>query len=341
MKAVYYNAPEDFVVKEVEKPQIKENQVLIKVYACGVCKTDAHIHKGEFISQFPLIPGHEFVGEVVEVGNNVSGIIIGDRVSADNTVLCGHCYYCQRNEPLFCENFYSLGVTGPGGFAEFVAVNADKVFPIGDLPYDEGAFIEPTACAIHGTDVIQTQTGDDVVLFGAGPTGLILAQLLKHSGASNLVVVASDPQKLALAKEFGADYTILMDRSDYSKHESELKQLFPKGFDIVIDATGAPSVMQTLTKHAKYGAKVVIYGVASEHDRISISPYEVFSKELKIIGSFAQTHCFDRAIKVIQKGIVNVKPLITHRFKLDDFAQAIDQVSNGKGHVKVVIDCAE
>lgn len=338
MKAVYYNAAEDFSVKEVEKPSIKENQVLIKVNACGVCKTDVHIHQGEFIAKFPLIPGHEFVGVVVDKGEVVTGINLGDRVAADNTVLCGHCYYCQRNQPLYCENFHSLGVTGPGGFSEFVAVNADKVFQIGDLPFDEAIFIEPTACAVHGTDVIQVQTGDDVVLFGAGPTGLIMAQLLKHSGAGNLVVVASDPKKLDLAKELGADYTILMDRHDYSKHENELKQLFPKGFDIAVDATGAPEVMQTLTKHAKYGAKVVIYGVASEHDRISISPYEVFSKELKIIGSFAQTHCFERAIKVIKNGIVDVKPLITHRFQLDDFDKAMEQVDRGRGHIKVVIE---
>jgi D-arabinitol dehydrogenase (NADP+) len=338
MKAVYYNAPENFSVKEVERPVIKKNQVLIKVNACGVCKTDVHIHQGEFIAKFPLIPGHEFVGEVVELGEEVSGLSLGDRVAADNTVLCGHCYYCKRNQPLYCENFHSLGVTGPGGFSEFVAVNADKVFAIGDLPYDEAIFIEPTACSIHGTDVIQVQTGDDVVLFGAGPTGLIMAQLLKNSGAGNLVVVASDPKKLALAKELGADYTILLDRNDYSKHEGELKQLFPKGFDIVVEATGAPEVTQTLTKHAKYGAKVVIYGVASEHDTITISPYEVFSKELKIIGSFAQTHCFDRAIKVIKNGIVNVKPLITHRFELEDFDKAMEQVDTGKGHIKVVIE---
>ncbi|WP_209123964.1 zinc-dependent alcohol dehydrogenase family protein [Alkalihalobacillus sp. BA299] len=341
MKAVYYSAPEKFSVKPVTKPVIQENQVLIEVTSCGVCKTDAHIHQGEFIANFPLIPGHEFVGKIVEVGSAVTSLSVGERVAADNTVLCGHCYYCQRNQPLYCENFYSLGVTGPGGFAEFVAVNADKVFPIGNLHFDEAIFIEPTACAIHGTDVVDVQTGDDVVIFGAGPTGLIMAQLLKYSGAGNLVVVASDPNKLELAKELGADYTILMDRNNYSAHEDELKKLLPKGFDIVVDATGAPVVMQTLTKHTKHGAKVVIYGVASEEDTITVSPYEIFSKELKIIGSFAQTHCFDRAIKVIKNGIVDVKKMITHRFSLDEFGKAMQQVDSGKGHIKVVIDCKE
>ncbi|MFH1539866.1 MAG: alcohol dehydrogenase catalytic domain-containing protein, partial [bacterium] len=128
MKAVVYSEPRKFEVKDIPYPALKENQVIIKVKACGVCKTDLHIHNGEFISQFPLTNGHEFSGLIEEIGSDVIAFAKGDRVVADNTVLCGECYYCRRNQPLFCENFYSLGVTGPGGFAEYVVVNQDKVF---------------------------------------------------------------------------------------------------------------------------------------------------------------------------------------------------------------------
>ncbi|UOF90413.1 zinc-dependent alcohol dehydrogenase family protein [Fodinisporobacter ferrooxydans] len=338
MKAVLYEKPLEFSVKEVENPEIKDQQVLIEVKACGVCKTDVHIHHGEFISGFPLVPGHEFVGEVVKVGAAVKDFKPGDRVAADNTVLCGHCYYCRRNQPLFCENFYSLGCNGSGGFAEYVVVNHDKVFPIGDLSYDEAVMIEPTACAVHGIDVIDVKPGDDILMFGAGPTGIVLAQLLKHAGAANLVVVASDKTKLDLIKKLAADNVIVMDRSDYSKHETEIKSLFPKGFDIIVDATGAKEVIEHCPQFAKYGAKIVIYGVAEENDRISISPYEIFRKELKIIGSFAQTHCFDRAIKFIQNGIVKVKDIVTNRYSISEFDKAISQVETGKGHIKVIID---
>ncbi len=338
MKAVYYQKAQDFSVKEVSDPIIKDNQVLIKVKACGVCRTDIHLHHGEFMAQFPLIPGHEFAGEIVQVGKAVPELKVGDRVCGDNTELCGHCYYCKRNEPLYCENFYSLGVNGPGGFAEYVAVNHDKVFPLGDLSYDEAVMVEPTACAVHGLDVIDVKPGDDVLMFGTGPTGLILAQLLKHAGAANLVVVASDERKLAVAEELGADHTIRMDRTDYSRHEMKLKALFPQGFDVIIDATGAKEVIQHMPQFAKYGAKIVIYGVASIRDEITLSPYEIFRKELKIIGSFAQTHCFDRALKFIRSGIVNAKGLITHRFSLEHFGKAIEQVETGKGHIKVMID---
>lgn len=219
-----------------------------------------------------------------------------------------------------------------------MAVNHDKVFHLGDLSYDQGVLVEPTACAVHGLDMMDVKPGDDILLFGTGPTGIILAQLLKHAGAANLVVVASDERKLAVVKELGADETVVMNRSDYAAHESKLFEKFPKGFDMVIDATGAKEVIQQMPKFAKMGAKIVIYGVASVSDEITISPYEVFRKELKIIGSFAQTHCFDRAIAFIRNGIVKTDGLITHRFKLEDFGKAIEQVETGRGHIKVVVD---
>ncbi len=338
MKAVYYNKATDFSVRETTDPVIKDNQVLLKINSCGVCRTDIHLHHGGFMAGFPLIPGHEFVGEVAAFGKNATGFTVGDRVCADNTELCGQCYYCRRNQPLYCENFYSLGVNGPGGFSEYVAVNHDKVFHLGELSYDQGVLVEPTACAVHGLDVIDVRAGDDVLMFGTGPTGIILAQLLKHAGAANLVVAASDERKLEVVKGLGADEAVKMDRNDYSIHEKELFDKFPKGFDIVIDATGAKDVIQQMTKFTKKGAKVVIYGVASHDDEITISPYEVFQKELKIIGSFAQTHCFDRAIAFIRNGIVKTDMLITHRFPLNDFGRAIEQVESGRGHIKVVVD---
>ncbi|WP_372631840.1 zinc-dependent alcohol dehydrogenase family protein [Cohnella sp.] len=338
MKAVYYTQAERFSVREIDLPEIKEHQILLKVKACGVCRTDVHLHHGEFMAKYPLIPGHEFVGEVAAVGKGVTEFAVGDRVCADNTELCGYCYYCRRNQPLYCENFYSLGVNGPGGFAEYVAVNRDKVFPLNELSYDQGVMVEPTACAVHGLDVIGVRPGDEVLMFGTGPTGLILAQLLKHAGAAKLVVAASDERKLEVARELGADEAVKLDRQDYSVHERELRERFTRGFDIVIDATGAKEVIGHMTKFAKKGAKIVIYGVASHDDEVSFSPYEVFQKELKIIGSFAQTHCFDRAIAYIRGGVVRTEPLVTHRFPLEEFGKAMEQVESGRGHIKVVVD---
>lgn len=338
MKAVYYTAAEQFSVIEVPDPQLEPNQVLIKVKSCGVCRTDLHLHEGEYLARYPLIPGHEFVGDIVKVGSAVTDREVGERVCADNTVLCGHCYYCKRNQPLYCENFYSLGVNGPGGYAEYVVVNHDKVFPLGSLTYDQGVMAEPLACAVHGMDMIQVTPGDDVLLFGTGPSGLLLMQLLKYCGAANLVVVASSPHKLEIAKKLGADHVIKMDRNDYSVHENELKRLFPQGFDIVVEATGVKEVTEHLPQFGKKGSKVVLYGVPSMHDEIKINAFDLFMKEMKLITTNAQTHCFDRALKFLQNGIVKVDELITHRFQLEDYGKALEQVRSGRGHIKVVVD---
>lgn len=339
MKAVVYTEPRRFSIEEVEVPECADNQVLIKVKTCGVCRTDAHIHNGKFISRFPLTPGHEFSGVVEKVGEKVTDFKEGDRVVADNTVLCGHCYYCRKNQPLYCENFYSRGVNGPGGFAEYVIAGHDKVFPISDnLTFDEAAFTEPTACAVHGMDVIDVQLGDDVLMFGSGPTGIILAQLLRYGGAANILVAAPTKFKLDLVEELGIGKTVQIDRDDYSVHTERIKKMFPGGFDIIIDATGASSIVQQCLDFTKRGSKVVIYGVCDEEDEIKVSPYEIFEKELKIIGSFAQTHCFDRAIKYLENKIVRVDKLITHKFSLDEYAKALDVMEQSRDKIKVLIN---
>jgi D-arabinitol dehydrogenase (NADP+) len=338
MKAVVYDRPESFVIKEVPNPVCGENDVIIKVAACGMCKTDVHIHHGRFISKFPLIPGHEFAGTVAQVGRNVTDFKVGDRVTGDNTVLCGYCYYCRRDQPLYCENFFSRGVTASGGFAEYIVVGHDKVFHVPDnLSFEEASMTEPTACVMHGMDVMDVQPGDHVLLFGSGPTGLILAQMIKHSGAARLVVADPGQFKLDLVRRLGADDIVLVDREDSSVHRRRIEYLEPRGFDIIVDATGNPHVVQQCFDFTKKGSKIVVYGVCPEEATISISPYEIFQNEYKILGSFAQTHCFDRAIDALGKGVVKVKEIFTHILRLEEYGRALDTVSKPGKKIKVVI----
>ncbi|MDR1797243.1 MAG: zinc-dependent alcohol dehydrogenase family protein [Clostridiales Family XIII bacterium] len=339
MRAVVYEEPKKFSVRDVPKPPVSGGQVLIEVKSCGICRTDAHIHNGAFISRFPLTPGHEFAGVVAEVGPDVKGFSVGDRVTADNTVLCGECYYCRRDIPLFCENFYSLGCNGPGGFAQYVLVGYDKVFSISDrLSFRQAAFTEPTACAVHGMDVIEVRPGDDVLVFGAGPTGIILTQLLRHGGAGRVVVCASSQAKLDLVARGGYARTVPMDRSDYGKHAKILREAFPRGFDIVIDATGASAVLQQAFDFVKPRGKVVVYGVCGEEETIEVRPYQFFEKEIKLLGSFAQTHCFDRALMFLEEGIVKVDDLVTDVYGLEDYAAALDRMLFGKDVLKVLVE---
>lgn len=339
MKALVYDRPERFDIKEVPIPDIAPNQVLVKVMSCGVRRTDEHIHKGHFISKFPLTPGHEFSGTVEKMGSEVKGLKLGDRVACDNTVLCGTCYWCRKGKPLYCENFYSMGVTGPGGFAQYAAVNYDKCFTFSeDLSFDAASFAEPTACSIHGMYTIDVSFGDKIILFGSGPTGMILAQLLKFGGASKIVVAAPKKSKLDVLNRLGIKDTIQISRDNWKENDCRIQGAYPRGFDIVIDATGSAKVIQEIIKYTRRGAKLVIYGVCDEKDTITVSPYEIFEKELKIMGSWCQTHCFGLAVKYLEEGIVQVEPMITHRFSLDDYGKALDTVISGKDNIKVIIN---
>ncbi|MHB8061291.1 MAG: zinc-binding dehydrogenase, partial [Ruminiclostridium sp.] len=247
------------------------------------------------------------------------------------------CYYCKRDLPLYCENFHSLGCNAPGGFAEYVAVNGSKLFHISDsLSFDKAAFAEPTACAIHGMDSIDVQNGDSVLMFGSGPTGIILAQLIKCGGAGRVVVAARSEFKLQILEDLGIE-TVLIDNNNPTAHVKTITDMEPQGFDIVVDATGSPAVLQDCFQYLKKGAKLVIYGVCDESDKVIINPYNVFANEYKIIGSFAQVNCFDRALNAIERGIVKVDKLITDEFSLLDYEKALKTVMNGKSSLKVMI----
>ena len=192
MKAIQYTAPRQFAVVDLPKPEPGPHQVVIRVKACGICKTDLTIHDGSFLAKFPLVNGHEFAGVIDSVGSAVTEWKVGDRVTADNTELCGYCEPCRSDKPLYCENFNSHGCNMPGGFAEYVLINHDKVFALSDkLSFEEATFTEPTACAVHGVDRIAPRFGDSILMFGAGPTGIILAQLLRRAGAGRMVI--ADP----------------------------------------------------------------------------------------------------------------------------------------------------
>jgi D-arabinitol dehydrogenase (NADP+) len=331
MKAIVYQAPRVWSYSDVPEPSLADDAVLINVRACGICGTDLHIHEGEFLAEFPLIPGHEIAGEVAAIGANVRHLEVGDRVVVDNTELCGHCFYCRRDQPLFCENFISHGCNIAGGQAELVAIKAEKVFPIKNLSWREAVMVEPTACAMHGMDVIALKPGSEVLLFGAGPTGLVLAQLLKLNGAAHLTVAAPPGPKLELAARLAADEVVAIDRDDSSQHARQLRAAHARGFDCVIEATGSPHLCEEALGYARQGGQVIVYGVYPEAARINWSPYEIFSRELTVKGSFAQTHSFDRALLYLENGKVKVDEIVTQEFALGEYGDALEALRTRKG----------
>jgi len=337
LKAVVYPKALSYMIKDIPEPELKPDEVLIKVMSCGVCRSDEHVFKGEYFNVFPIVPGHEFAGIIDKVGSAAEGFHIGDRVTADNTINCGHCYYCRRNQPLYCENFQALGCSRNGGFAQYVAVNYGKVYPIADhLKFDEACFAEPLASTIHGMDRINLRCGDEVLIFGAGPTGILLTQLVKNGGASNVVVCASSQSKLDFIKEHHYAKTVLMDRNDYDRHTREILNRWPNGFDVVIDATGAAPVIKQCARFAHKGAKLILYGVPSGAE-ISVNPLEIFNKELSVICSDAQTLCFDRSVRFLNEGIIRTDGMATNFFYLDDFGKALDMLLHRKDFIKIVV----
>lgn len=337
MKAVVYSAAEEFTIREVPDPVPAEGQVVIRSTLAGMCGTDLHIHAGGFFTEYPLTPGHEITGEVMSWGPGVEGLRRGQRVVVDNASACGYCSQCGRGEPLFCRHFHSLGVNAPGGFAEQVVTRADKCFAADDLPPDLAVLAEPLACAVHGMDVLQLRPGADVVMIGSGTTGLLLAQLLIHGGASRLTVAGPSEFKLQLARSFGVDRIVQVSRSDAEGTAATLRDMSPGGYDVVIDATGASSVVQHLPRLAKDNGTVLVYGMCDEEDRVAWSPYEIFRRQLTVKGSFAQVNCFDRSLGMLRSGRIRGDGLITHRFRLDQYGDALAAVRSDPTCLKAVI----
>lgn len=336
MKAIVYTAPRTFSLADVPKPEAGPGEIVLRSTITGVCGTDRHIHDGGFFAAYPLTPGHEIVGVVDEIGPGVSRLSVGDQVVADNATACGACGPCRRGEVLFCQRFRALGVNAPGGFAEYVLVREEKCFAAGDLRPDVAVLTEPTACAIHGVDVLGLRPGSDVAMVGAGPTGLILAQLLLHGGAARVTIAAPTQFKLDLARTFGVDRTVTAVRGRGEETARALHELSPDGYDVAIDASGSVDVIQHLPSLVRDGGTVFVYGMADATDEVRWRPYEIFKRQLVVKGSFAQMDCFDRALAVLRSGRVRTEGMVTSRFSLGDYGDALDAL--GGDSLKVVID---
>ncbi|KAJ5540508.1 alcohol dehydrogenase [Penicillium frequentans] len=340
MRALEYSEAQKFSIVKKALPQIRDHDVLIKVKACGVCGTDLHIHDGEFGAQFPLVPGHETVGIVAAFGNKVHGFTTGDRVVADNSELCGTCHYCRvgNGKELFCENFIAHGVMVDGGFAEYAVYPGHRVFKFNNLSDADATLIEPAACAAHGIDIIAPHMNSRVLLFGAGPTGLMLAQLLRQNGASHLVIAAPGGLKMELAKSLNAaDEYVELPRGDAAIAMLEkLEAENPYGYDIVVEATGSARILENAINFVTKGGELVVYGVYNDDAHISLSPNKIFKEEIKVIGSFSQIYKFPAAINYLDGKKINVHGIVNKTYKLEQWEDCLQALRN-KSVIKAAI----
>ncbi len=322
MKAAVVVEPGTIAIESVPDPTPGPREVVIRVAGCGICGTDLHILAGEFAPAYPIVPGHEFAGEVVGVGTAVTEVGVGDQVTADPSLHCGECYYCRRGRGNLCENWNAIGVTRPGGAAEYVLAPVANCYRLPDgMRVADAALVEPLSCAVRGMDVLAGRLADHYLIYGAGTMGLMMMELAKRAGAASVSMVDLNPARLGTARQLGCTAaTTSADELDA-----------PRGWDVVIDCTGAEAAIQDGLGRVGRGGTFLQFGVANYDARATIEPYRIYNREITITGSMAVLHSFERAADLFVSGVIDPDVFISHRFPLDAYADAIAQFQAGIG----------
>jgi len=333
MLAAVFEGEGRLSLKQVPVPTIqKSDDVLLQVEGAGICGTDVHIL--EVPPGHPATPGailgHEYVGQVLEIGAGVKNLRPGDRVVVAPNLYCGLCAYCRAGRPNQCQDFSTLGIYLNGGFAKYnVAPEraCHKIKP--NLPTDEAIFTELLSCVIGGTERVRLQPGESVAVLGAGPVGLMFALAFKAAGAGQLIVTDVSPYRLEFARRIGVD-AALDARGDIV---TAIRNLTNGGADVVVDAVGAlfPQAVPVATK----GGKVVLFGM-NQQARPTVSQYDITRNELTIYGTFIGINTFPVAIKMLESGALKPSVLISHRLPLARIAEGLELLRRGEA-IKVVV----
>jgi len=326
MKAAVFYGKRDLRIQDIELKKLAGEEVLLKVHACGVCGTDVHIFEGDEGSATvypPVILGHEFSGEIVEIGNEVSNLKIGDRVSVDPNIFCGKCHYCRNGKVHLCERLTAIGVTVHGGFAEYCIVPEKQVYELpDDVSYEQGAMGEPIACCVHGIDLCMIKPGDSVLIIGGGTIGLIMLQLAKIAGAAQLIVSEPVKKKRDLALNFGAD--IVIDPINENLNHVINKQT-RDGVDVAIECVGIKQTMEQAIQSACRGGRVMMFGLTAPTCEIPLKPFNMFRRELTLKSSFINPFTQARAVKLLGSGKLKVKELMSDIVPLKDIVQVFEK----------------
>jgi len=329
MKAYLIEKPNKGILTDEPIPVPADDEVLVEVKAAGICGTDIHIFKGEYYGGYPRIPGHEFSGVVVATGKNVTKFKVGQHIAADPNIFCEKCDQCKANVQNFCEDMHAVGVTRHGAFAQYLTVPERCVFDITGMTFTEGALVEPLACVVYGQEKAGVPLGGSVLIMGAGPIGLMHLQLAKMNGAAEVIVVDMFEHKLELAKKLGADKVYLADK--FEKTEQINK------YELVIDCTGVPKVVESSIKYVKDSGTMLFFGVCPDNSTITINPYEIFKRELKLIGSFALKKTYGKALKLARSGKINLSALVDKKLTLEDLPEYFNNLSSVNRGFKAVV----
>ena len=346
MLAAVYHGPEDVRLEQYPTPTIRPGEVLLKVVSAGICGTDLRIYRGAHRKLAPgtlRIPGHEFVGDLVEIGADVKGLRVGQRVFVAPNIGCGHCRQCIRGNNNRCADYDGFGVTMDGAFAEYVRIPAGAILQGNLIPIDEdtdpapAALIEPFACVLHGQDALDIRPIDVVLIVGAGPIGIMHLMLARLKGARRVVVSDLVSARLALAAQAGADRVVNPNESDLAAVIAEVSE--SEGADVIIIAAPAHRAQQESLHLAAIGGRINFFGgLPKDRPTIEFDSNLVHYKELVVTGTTAcSTDDCRRAAAIINSGRIDLSPVVSARFPLhqvvEAFAAAEDRTS-----LKVVVE---
>ena len=323
---------------EADIPKIGHNDILIKIKKTAICGTDIHIYNWDEWAQktipTPMIVGHEFVGEVVEIGTEVKGFSLGDRVSGEGHITCGHCRNCRAGKRHLCRNTQGIGVNIQGAFAQYLCLPSFNAFKLDDSITDaQAAIFDPFGNAVH-TALSFDMVGEDVLITGAGPIGSMAAAVASHAGARHIVITDINDYRLGLAKQMGASRVVNVANESLDTVMESLDMC--EGFDVGLEMSGAPSAFNSMLKNMNNGGKIALLGIPPSD--MAIDWNEVIFKGLTIRGIYGREmfETWYKMASLVQSGL-NLNPIITHEFKIDDFQEAFDIMASGLSG-KVILD---
>ena len=325
-------------LQDTPEPEVGHNDLLIKIRKTAICGTDMHIYNWDEWSQqtipVPMVVGHEYVGEVVGMGQEVRGFEIGDRVSGEGHITCGHCRNCRAGRRHLCRNTTGVGVNRPGAFAEYLVIPAFNAFKIPDNISDELASIfDPFGNAVH-TALSFDLVGEDVLITGAGPIGAMAAAVARHVGARHVVITDINPYRLELAKNMGATRTVDVSKENLKDVMAEIGM--SEGFDVGLEMSGVPSAFRDMLDKMNNGGKVAMLGIPPSD--VAIDWNQVIFKGLVVKGIYGREmfETWYKMASLLQSGL-DLSPVITHQFDIDDFQRGFDQMGSGESG-KVILN---
>ncbi len=341
MKAlVKAKAEKGIWMEDVPIPTVGHNDVLVKVKKTAICGTDVHIYNWDKWAQstipVPMHVGHEFAGEIVELGSEVRGLEIGQRVSAEGHITCGHCRNCRAGQRHLCRNTEGIGVNRPGAFAEYISVPAVNICPLPEGVSDDlGAILDPLGNATH-TALSFDLVGEDVLITGAGPIGIMAVAIARRVGARNIVITDINDYRLDLATKMGATHAVNVTKTSLRNTMADLSMA--EGFDVGLEMSGVPQAFGEMLETLNHGGKVALLGILPEGAGINWN--HVIFKGLQVHGIYGRRmfETWYKMIAMIESGL-DLSPILTHHYGADDFQKGFDVMCSGQSG-KVILDWA-